>query len=237
VVNVVDGERLRNPIRVAVAMTVTALVRGHYESAARMTSGLSAEQLEQGVLQYGRTLVLPPESAWDEMVVYQQVETELPTMLLAFPLWTEEGVSDLMLDLRLIETYRGVVDVEILELRTEGGAERLTTPEVAAVFRVVRALVDHDTDYLRAIGAFAHGGDPYIWTRDYGPWDRVDLVMPPGEPRTWTMSVSRGVRPWVGVDVEMWTEQEGRSDLTLELEVTGESDESTRAVFRGLHVK
>jgi hypothetical protein len=47
-------------------------------------------------------------------------------------------------------------------------------------------------------------------------WDHVDVIMPPGEPRTWQMDVFRreGALPF-SIDFNMFTVQEGRSDLTL----------------------
>lgn len=96
----------------------------------------------------------------------------------------------------------------------------LTPDELGVVVGVVRALAEHDSSYLRQIGAYARERDPYEWTRDYGPWDQVNLVMPSGDPQTWIGFVSRSADPPVAhVGVEMWTEQEGRSDLTLELEI------------------
>jgi hypothetical protein len=116
------------------------------------------------------------------------------------------------------------------------GVELLTDAELAAVVRVVRAFVDHDEVVLRDVGAYAHG-DPYEETRHWRLWDHVDLVMPPGDPRTWTMLVLRGPdTPWISLDVEMWTEQEGRSELTLVMEMRVDADDGPMTTVAYLHV-
>jgi hypothetical protein len=61
------------------------------------------------------------------------------------------------------------------------GGESLTEGELAAVVRVVQALVDRDTAYLRQTGAYDDGCDPYLFTHHWRLWDHVDLVMPPGD--------------------------------------------------------
>jgi hypothetical protein len=124
-------------------------------------------------------------------------------------------------------------------IHDDRGPDRiLTDEEREVVVRVVRALVDRDHDYLRTIGAYVPpGADPYLWTRDYGRWDQVDLVVPPGNPNTWEYDVFRGSDPeWISVDVEMWTEQEGRSDLTLQLDLRRMPEGPLMPLFRSLHV-
>ena len=61
--------------------------------------------------------------------------------------------------------------------------------------------------------------------------------MPPGDPQTWTSYVVRADEDtWASVGVVMWTEEEGSSDLTLELDLESRSDGTIGARFRGLHV-
>ena len=111
---------------------------------------------------------------------------------------------------------------------TEAG--ELSEAELAAVVEAVRAVVERDREALDAIDAYAGGDDPYTWTRGYGRWGEVELVMPPGDPRSWEMHVMRNEAA-ARVEVEMWTRQEGRSDLTLKLDV-----DPLRTAFRGLYV-
>jgi hypothetical protein len=112
-------------------------------------------------------------------------------------------------------------------------AGELDDSELAAVVAAVRAVVGHDHEALAAMGVAA-GDDPYTWTRGYGRWGEVELLMPPGEPREWEIDVIRGGALWVGV--EMWTRQEGRSDLTLQLELEADRSGEPRTRFSGLHV-
>lgn len=114
----------------------------------------------------------------------------------------------------------------------------LPADELAAVRTVVEALAGHDEAVLRSVGALDNGMDPYVWTRDYGTFGAVDLVVPPGDASTWSGWVVRSAdrRGWAAVVVDMWTEQEGRSDLSLELELERRPDGPVRAAFHGLHV-
>ena len=95
----------------------------------------------------------------------------------------------------------------------------LTELEVQLATRALQALVDHDRASLEAMGAFADGADPYLCTRDHGSWGQVHLVMPPDGPRTWSVSGGRRTDGSVWLDVDMWTAEEGRSDLTVQLEL------------------
>jgi hypothetical protein len=115
-------------------------------------------------------------------------------------------------------------------------ADQLTDVEMVATAAAVRAVVAHDRPALEAMGAYAHG-DPYEFTREYGRWGVVHLVMPPGDPRTWVVNVTRDDDDgWLAVEVEMWTREEGRSDLTLELELEAQPDGALRSAFSNLHV-
>ena len=81
-------------------------------------------------------------------------------------------------------------------------------------------------------------GDPYHWTHDYGRWGSVDLIAPPGEPRHWAGGVIRRDEPpaWTGIIVDMWTAQEGPSDLSLEAELVAGPDGAPTLRFDNLHV-
>jgi hypothetical protein len=116
--------------------------------------------------------------------------------------------------------------------------DALDERELEATVRVVRALVDRDRTVLESIGAYEGGADPYVWTENYGRWGRVELMVPPGDPKAWSGSViRRDDDRWIGVCVDMWTRQEGRSDLTLELDLTrGRSGTVPSPRFVGLHV-
>ena len=113
--------------------------------------------------------------------------------------------------------------------------EELDEAELQAVVALVQALVTRDVEALTQAGAYDGGADPYVWTRGYGKWGEVHLVLPPGNPSTWAGGVYRGQDGWVGVDVAMWTVEEGRSDLTAQLALAPGSP-WPQARFEGLHV-
>jgi hypothetical protein len=98
---------------------VDLLVRGEYETVESMTDGrrLTAAQLERAVLQYGRTLAVPPDSAFASLDVVAVDGADPPEVRVLVPLWTvEEGESDLTLDLLLREDIPGAYDVEVDDL-------------------------------------------------------------------------------------------------------------------------
>ena len=114
-----DRERLASQIRTAVSMVVNLLVRGEYEALESMTRGrmLSADLLRRAVEDYGHRLVTPPDSAWEQLDVVEARDIEPTTFLIDFPLWTEdEGMSDLFLQLRLVEAYPSAFETEITGL-------------------------------------------------------------------------------------------------------------------------
>jgi hypothetical protein len=117
------------------------------------------------------------------------------------------------------------------------GVESLSDEELAVLARFVRALVHHDEAVLRNWGAYDGGGDPYMFTRDWRMWDHVDLIMPPGEPKTWEMGVYRDESTLpAAIVLDMFTVQEGRSDLTLEVGLVAGADGHPIVRFGGLHV-
>ena len=94
-------------------------------------------------------------------------------------------------------------------------AAELTPAAMRAVEDAVRAVVTHDDDRLRVIAPDV--GDLFVWTRDYGTHGDVELVLPPGPSAEWSIDAIDMVDGGKHVEVDMWTKQEGRSDLTLEL--------------------
>jgi hypothetical protein len=103
-----------------------------------------------------------------------------------------------------------------------------------AVHEAVRAVVDHDDERLAQMAPDA--GDLYVWTRDYGRYGVVDLVMPPGTADAWDVLSTDQHDGGKDVAVAMWTRQEGRSDLTLELQLDCDDAGRWRTRILGLHV-
>lgn len=135
----------------------------------------------------------------------------------------------------LLSGFDPLADLPAPEL-PETEAEQLTDDEIAATADAVRAIVEQDRPVLEAMKAYEHGG-PYVWTHRYGRWGHVHLVMPPGDPRTWEICVFRADDgDWVALDIGMWTREEGRSDLTLQIDLKRRPDGALRAEFSDLHV-
>jgi hypothetical protein len=122
-------------------------------------------------------------------------------------------------------------------ITNEWGLESLTDAQRAAVVGIVRALVQEDRGALEAVGAYEYG-DPFEWTRRYGTMGQVHLIMPPGDSRHWggAVDMDEGDTRWAGVDVDMWTEQEGPSDLSLQVELQDGPGDEIELTFRSLHV-
>jgi hypothetical protein len=113
----------------------------------------------------------------------------------------------------------------------------MTSPSEAALRAVeeaVRAVVDHDDARLALLAP--HAGDLYVWTRDYGNHGVVDLVVPPGAAEDWDIDWTDMNDGGKHVAVRMWTRQEGRSDLTLELQLHRDDDGRWRPRIVDLHV-
>ena len=94
----------------------------------------------------------------------------------------------------------------------------LSDEQLAAIADAVEAVVERDPTRLVGLVGDGDADALYSWTRDYGAWDQVELVRPPGAPREWPLRATEiaGQPPQVHVVVPMWTRQEGRSDLSVE---------------------
>jgi len=108
-----------NAEQTAVVSVVHLLVTREYDVLVAMTHGrrLSASELQFAVEAYGRTLVELPQEALDGLDVVQIEGEEPPVFSVLVDLWTqEEGRSDLILELRLIERFQGAHEIEIMDL-------------------------------------------------------------------------------------------------------------------------
>lgn len=92
------------------------LVAGNYEELARQTNSqrLTADELRQAVLDYGRRIVPPPQEAWSARSTVE-IEGAVPEAWSVYvDLWTaEEGRSDLTLELTLRDSAQGTYSVEV----------------------------------------------------------------------------------------------------------------------------
>jgi len=102
----------------AVRTIVGLLVDGSYDVIEAMTRSrrLSSEDLRGAVEGFGRTLAPIPTDALEHLDVVQIEGADHPTLHVVVDLWTEEGKSDLSLELRLTDLYGGAYDIEVLDL-------------------------------------------------------------------------------------------------------------------------
>lgn len=97
---------------------VEALVAKDYAEAVRITRGirLPEEQIREAIQDYGRTLVMPPDGAFDTLDVVEVTGATPRQWSVRMNLWTEEeGRSDLSIEVTLTEADDGFV-VELDDL-------------------------------------------------------------------------------------------------------------------------
>ena len=91
---------------VPVRLIVELLVGRGYEQIAGMTGGqrLDSASIEAAIRNYGRTLVMPPDTAFSQLDVVPVKNARPPRWSVRMNLWTiEEGQSDLSIELTLTE--------------------------------------------------------------------------------------------------------------------------------------
>lgn len=81
------------------------LVAGDYSALEKYTSAtrLSAQDIHNAVELYGRKLVMPADDGFEELDVVEVTGALPRTWSVRYDLWTEEGRSDLSLELSLVE--------------------------------------------------------------------------------------------------------------------------------------
>ena len=92
-------------LKVTARSLAERLARGEYEAvvAESSASRLTADELRDVVREYGRTLVAPPEAAYQALDAVAVRGATHPTWSVRAPLWTkEEGRSDLTLELTVV---------------------------------------------------------------------------------------------------------------------------------------
>jgi hypothetical protein len=100
-------EKMGADMKRVIARLVELLVAGDYKEVVRMTGGvrLDAESIRKAITQYGRALVLPPESAYEQLDVIEIQDAVPQKWSLNLPLWTvEEGRSELTLSATVVRT-------------------------------------------------------------------------------------------------------------------------------------
>lgn len=95
---------------------IQMLVNGDYDEVVRFTNGarLPKEEIEYAISDYGCSLVIPPEEAYDELDIIEVDNPIQREWSVRSPLWTkEEGRSDLSIELSMIEETGKGLRVEL----------------------------------------------------------------------------------------------------------------------------
>lgn len=95
---------------------VTLLVKEQYEELEKLTMGirLQANHIKSAIQEYGRTLIMPPDSTYDKLDIIEIEGVKPVKWSVTFDLWTmEEGRSDLSLELTLINSDSELLGVEL----------------------------------------------------------------------------------------------------------------------------
>lgn len=96
----------KSDLGIAVRQVVGLLVSGKYDEIVELTFGirLDAESIRGAIARYGRTLIDPPEAAFQDLDIIEVENTVFPTFSVGMNLWTaEEGKSDLSIDLTVMQ--------------------------------------------------------------------------------------------------------------------------------------
>jgi hypothetical protein len=109
-------EMLESRIVALIKQVVAWLVASDFMEIEKRSNGvrLSADSMRAAVQHYGRTLAIPPESAYSELDSIRVTNADHPTWSIRFNLWTEEeGRSDLSVECTVIDRENGRLDIEI----------------------------------------------------------------------------------------------------------------------------
>lgn len=105
-----DAEKLKQTVKHVVEL----LVFSKFNELEKFSKGkhLKAGEIEETLKDY-LTLAFPPDSVFEELDIIKIDSTNPDEWSVRFDLWTEEGLSDLSLEVTLIKTNAGLFDVEV----------------------------------------------------------------------------------------------------------------------------
>jgi hypothetical protein len=110
-VNVVDRR-----VTALIKQVITWVVTGNHGAIEARSAGLrlSADSIRRALVEYGRTLIMPPESAFENADVIPVSNADRPTWSVRFELWTEEeGRSDLSIEFTIADRGDALLDLEV----------------------------------------------------------------------------------------------------------------------------
>lgn len=111
--------RLNADVIALIKQVVAWMVTGAFSAVEQRANGvrLSAAELAAAVNNYGRTLTMPPETAFANLDAIAVSSAPRPTWSIRVDLWTkEEGRSDLTLECTVIENGNDNLALEIDDL-------------------------------------------------------------------------------------------------------------------------
>jgi hypothetical protein len=109
-------KKLDPRIPILIKQIVSWLVAKNFSAIEHYSHGvrLNAHHLSQAVNEYGRALVMPPDTTFTELDAIQVSTASEPTWSININLWTqEEGLSDLTLECTVIDRGEKKLDIEI----------------------------------------------------------------------------------------------------------------------------
>ena len=245
-------------------VVIGLLVREEYEALWNLTGGrhLSEAELRDAVASVGQPVLLPPREVWESLEVVAVPETEPPCYDVTIPLWTSSGPAGVGVQVRLVPSPWQTHDHEIhgfppvdvgpgpwgppLQPRPRPRQDAPTPPALATppperwrtlLTELVHRLVLGDYAGLAGDGYVTGAHDPDdasigMWIEDY-PATLVDLP-----PEAWDFSDHELLDPDAGVwavMIDLWTAEEGHSDLSLEATVWDDG-ETIAAQIDGVRV-
>jgi len=90
-------------------------VLGDYDALEKISNGvrLTAEEMKSAIREFGGTISMPPDNAFKDLDIIEIVGTEPQAWSVRFDLWTDKGISDLTLELTLIDSANDLLKIEI----------------------------------------------------------------------------------------------------------------------------
>jgi hypothetical protein len=110
-----DDKKLSRTVKEIVAR----LVVGDYNYLERLTNGtrLTKSEMLRAVTEYPASLVMPPESSFENIDIIEIEGTAATQYSVRFDLWSAyNGRSDLTLELTFFDNDRGLYDVQIEDI-------------------------------------------------------------------------------------------------------------------------
>ncbi|MDD5373279.1 MAG: hypothetical protein PHO62_07645 [Sulfurimonas sp.] len=106
---------MQTKIKNSVIHVVSLLIDNQYKKLAELSnSRLTAKEIEEAVKDYGETLIMPSDEAFNEIDFLEIENAESKEWSVEFDLWSKEsGKTDLTLQLTLTQIDEGELNIEL----------------------------------------------------------------------------------------------------------------------------